>query len=190
MRSLFFISLPFFFLSCKHQPQFFRSLTTQQTGISFNNQITEKPGLSVLNYEYIYNGGGVGIGDFNNDSLPDIFFSGNMVSCKLYLNKGNMRFADVTDAAGAGGEGKWCKGVSVVDINNDGLMDIYISAGALPSATSKKNILYINEGVDKTSGFRTLKMKRKSMAWTIAPTHRWRPFLIMIMTAISMFTSL
>jgi hypothetical protein len=146
--------------------------------------------LSVLNYEYIYNGGGVGIGDFNNDSLPDIFFSGNMVSCKLYLNKGNMRFADVTDAAGAGGEGKWCKGVSVVDINNDGLMDIYISAGALPSATSKKNILYINEGVDKTSGIPHFKDEAKEYGLDDSSNTQMAAFLIMIMTAISMFTSL
>ena len=78
-----------------------------------------------INLINIYNGGGVGIGDFNNDGLQDIYFTGNMVSNKLYLNKGEMRFEDVTDRAGVGGNGKWCRGVAVVDINNDGWLDMY-----------------------------------------------------------------
>ncbi len=126
----------------------FEILSSEKTGIHFANTIKETPYFNVLNYEYIYNGGGVGIGDFNNDSLPDIYFTGNLVSNKLYINKGNLTFEDVTDAAHVDGMGKWSKGVSVVDINNDGLDDIYVSAGVADSSILRRNILYINQGVD------------------------------------------
>ena len=106
----------------------FKLLPATQTGITFNNYLTESDSLNILNQANIYNGGGIGIGDFNNDGLVDMYFAGNMVSNKLYLNKGNLQFADVTDAAGVGGNGHWCTGVSVVDINGDGLLDIYVSA--------------------------------------------------------------
>jgi hypothetical protein len=97
----------------------------------------------------MYNGGGVGIGDFNNDGLPDIFFGGNRVPSRLYLNKGNFRFEDVTDKAGAAGLGRWARGVSVVDINNDGLPDIYICNTIYRDSLQRRNILYVNQGMDK-----------------------------------------
>jgi len=97
----------------------------------------------------MYNGGGVGIGDFNNDGLPDIYFTGNQVPCKLYLNKGNFKFEDVTDIAKVNGEGRWCRGVSVVDINNDGLLDIYVCATLSPDPKKRQNLLYINQGLNK-----------------------------------------
>jgi ASPIC and UnbV/FG-GAP-like repeat len=97
----------------------------------------------------IYNGGGVGIGDFNNDGLPDIYFTGNTVSNKLYLNKGNYKFEDITEQAGVTGEGKWCRGVSVIDINNDGWPDIYVCATIKSNPEQRRNLLYINQGVDK-----------------------------------------
>ncbi len=106
--------------------------------------------------ENIYNGGGVGVGDFNRDGLPDIYFTGNMVSNKLYLNKGGLKFDDITDEAGVAGEGKWARGVSVVDINNDGWPDIYISETFLKDSTKRENILYINQGLDK-NGIPTFK---------------------------------
>ncbi|HEY2581359.1 MAG TPA: VCBS repeat-containing protein, partial [Mucilaginibacter sp.] len=102
--------------------------------------------LDVVN---IYNGGGVGIGDFNNDGLPDIFFTGNMVPSRLYLNKGNFEFEDITDKAGVGGIGRWSRGVAIVDINNDGLPDIYVCNTLLKDSLKRRNYLYINQGVDK-----------------------------------------
>ena len=102
-----------------------------------------------MNVVNIYNGGGVGIGDFNNDGLQDVYLTGNMVSSKLYLNKGDFKFEDITDEAGAGGAGRWARGVAVTDINNDGLMDIYICNTIYTDSLKRRNILYINQGIDK-----------------------------------------
>ena len=136
---LVFITISIFFLAaCKQKKVLFREVNPDKSGIHFNNEIKEDGELNVLYYEYIYNGGGVGIGDFNNDSLPDIYFTGNRVPNKLYINRGNMKFDEVTDAAGVNGNGKWCKGASIVDINNDGLEDIYVSAAVLLPATERK----------------------------------------------------
>ena len=97
-----------------------RSLLLIRVLLSIIN-IAENDSINPLDVVNIYNGGGVGIGDFNNDGLQDIYFTGNMVSCKLYLNKGNFQFEDITDKAGVEGLGRWARGVSVIDINNDGL---------------------------------------------------------------------
>ncbi|MEO5681686.1 MAG: VCBS repeat-containing protein [Chitinophagaceae bacterium] len=101
-----------------------------------------------MNVVNIYNGGGVGIGDFNADGLSDIYFTGNMVASKLYLNKGNLAFEDITDRAGVEGLGRWARGVSIVDINNDNLMDIYICNTIYKDSLRRRNILYVNQGVD------------------------------------------
>ena len=124
----------------------FIKLSSSNTGISFSNTITENDSVNILNYYYCYNGGGVGIADFNNDGLQDVFFTGNMVSSKLYLNKGNMKFDDVTATAGVTTH-DWIMGVSVVDINNDGWMDIYLNvAGPGGRKSRHHNLLYINQG--------------------------------------------
>src|SRR3982751_5250274 len=103
--------------SCKKGPLY--TLTdSSKTGITFNNKIVETDSLNPIDVTNFYNGGGVGIGDFNNDGLQDIYFTGNMVSNKLYLNKGKLQFEDITKSAGVSGNGKWCKGVAVIDINN------------------------------------------------------------------------
>ena len=139
--------------SCKSKdPVLFKQIPSSESGITFNNAIRENEMLNMINYQYLYNGGGVGIGDFNNDSLPDIYFTASLQSNKLYLNRGNMKFEDVTTKAGIGGEKKWCRGVSVVDINNDGLLDMYIAAAAWQSPELKKDILYVNQGVDPSNG--------------------------------------
>ena len=149
ISGIFLSSLLFICLSCKQHKTLFETISSDQSGIHFKNEIKETDSLNVLKVSNIYNGGGVGIGDFNQDGLPDIYFTGNLVPNKLYLNKGDFKFEDITAASGADGEGKWCRGVTVVDINNDGWPDIYVSATINPSGERRKNILYINQGLDK-----------------------------------------
>lgn len=142
------IALCLLFIACKRQPgTLFTEINPTESGIDFNNEITENAMLSVLNYEYIYNGGGVGTGDFNNDGLPDIFFSGNMVSCRLYLNRGDFHFEDITKPSGVESSNRWCKGVSVVDINHDGWLDIYVCVAVASDSNARRNLLYINRGL-------------------------------------------
>jgi enediyne biosynthesis protein E4 len=120
-------------------------LPSTQTGVPFKNTIVEDDSLNMFVNEYTYMGGGVGIGDFNNDGLQDVFFAGNQVSSKLYLNKGAMHFEDVTEKAGLTTTA-WCTGVSVVDINNDGWPDIYVSvSGSRGDSSKRKNLLFINQ---------------------------------------------
>src|ERR1044071_3335912 len=134
---------------CKKKQTLFTLLSPQRTGIYFSNTIHENDSINILDLENIYNGGGVGIADFNNDGLMDIYFTGNDVPNKLYINKGDFHFDDVTQASGAGGEGRWCRGVSVVDINNDGLQDLYVCASLMKDSKRRENLLYINTGFDK-----------------------------------------
>ncbi|HUS01328.1 MAG TPA: VCBS repeat-containing protein, partial [Chitinophagaceae bacterium] len=111
--------------------------------------IVENDTLNPIDVTNIYNGGGVGIGDFNNDGLQDIYFTGNKVSSQLYLNKGKLTFQDITKEAGVGGEGKWCRGVAVVDINNDGWQDMYVCVSMEKDPDKRQNLFYINQGNDK-----------------------------------------
>jgi hypothetical protein len=145
---LLFIVLPWL-TACHHTNTLFQSIPSSRSGITFSNKITENDSINPLDVVNIYNGGGVGIGDFNNDGLQDIFFSGNMVPCRLYLNKGNFHFEDITEKAGVDGLGRWARGVSIIDINNDGLPDIYICNTIYKDSLRRRNILYVNQGVDK-----------------------------------------
>jgi len=147
--SISFLIFIFLFGSCKSKITLFKELPSSQTGIHFNNKILENDTLNPIDVTNIYNGGGVGIGDFNNDGLQDIYFAGNLVSNKLYLNKGKLKFEDITKEAGVDGEGRWCKGVSVVDINNDGWMDIYVCVTMNKDPEKRRNLLYVNQGLDK-----------------------------------------
>jgi hypothetical protein len=135
-------------VSCQNKRPLFVPVPSSETGIHFNNTIIENDSINPSDMINVYNGGGVGIGDFNKDGLPDLYFTGNLVSNKLYLNKGDFRFEDVTAAAGVDGAGKWCKGVAVVDINNDGWPDIYVCASIYSDPERRKNLLYINQGND------------------------------------------
>ena len=135
--------------SCSNRQTLFKKLGASHTGIEFNNKIIENDSINPIDLTNIYNGGGIGVGDFNNDGLQDLYFTGNLVPNKLYLNKGDLQFKDVTKEAAAEGEGKWSRGVAVVDINNDGLLDLYICATILKDPEKRKNILYVNQGVDK-----------------------------------------
>jgi enediyne biosynthesis protein E4 len=132
---------------CKSKDEsLFTALSASQTGIHFENTIADTDSLNILDYLYYYNGGGVAIGDFNNDGLPDIYFVSNQGSDKLYLNKGNFQFEDITAKAGVGGTGNWKTGVTLVDINGDGLLDIYVSEVGNYKNFHGRNELFINNG--------------------------------------------
>lgn len=124
----------------------FQKISAKDSGINFENKITENDSVNILSYEYLYNGGGVGIGDFNNDNLPDIFFTGNQTESKIYINNGNLNFNDITNNSGIYTNGKWCTGVSIMDINQDGYDDIYLSVGGMGNKSMFPNLLYINNG--------------------------------------------
>ncbi|MDB5022363.1 MAG: RNA-binding protein [Mucilaginibacter sp.] len=148
VRYLLYLLIPVLFFSCK-KATLFEQIPSSYSGINFNNKIIENDTINPLDKLNIYNGGGVGVGDFNNDGLQDIYFAGNAVSNKLYLNKGDLKFNDVTTEAGVGGKGGWGRGVAVVDINNDGLLDIYVCNTLLNDSAKRLNLLYVNQGVDK-----------------------------------------
>lgn len=137
-----------FLMSCRHKT-LFQKVSSSHSGIRFRNDIPENDSVNILDQSNVFNGGGVGIADFNNDGLPDIYFTGNAVPNKLYLNKGNLQFEDITSKARVDGEGKWSRGVSIVDINNDGLPDVYISCTFSKDSLKRENILYINQGLNK-----------------------------------------
>ncbi len=126
----------------------FHLLPIRQTGITFRNVIPEDKYFNIISYEYIYNGGGIGIGDFNNDGFQDIFFAGNLVNNKLYLNLGDLKFRDISVEAKIEAKGIWCTGVSVVDINSDGWQDIYVCTDKLGGQKKYHNMLFINQGLD------------------------------------------
>src|SRR5687768_12818073 len=112
------------------EPAVFKKIPSSKSGITFNNSVDEN--FSKNNFDsfaYVYNGAGVAIGDINNDGLQDIYFTGNEVSNKLYLNLGGMKFKDITETSGVDGGKGWDNGVTIVDINNDGLLDIYVCRG-------------------------------------------------------------
>lgn len=142
-----FAVIYFFTVSFSAQAPLFERLDKNHTGITFNNKITEDKEKNILLYANYYGGAGVGIGDFNNDGLQDIFFAGNLVPDKLYLNQGDFTFKAITKKAGFIDDGGWSTGVTVADINNDGLQDIYISRELYDDRPKlRKNLLYINQG--------------------------------------------
>jgi hypothetical protein len=143
---LLFISI-FLFASCgKDNKKLFTLLDKSDTGIGFRNMLVEGDDLNVMNYSYFYNGSGVSVGDINNDGLPDLFFTGNMVKNKLYLNKGNFKFEDITLKSGVSLLEGWCTGATMVDINGDGFLDIYVSRSADINPERRKNLFFINNG--------------------------------------------
>ena len=106
----------------------FEQLPASSTGIDFSNDLSSDPDMNIIEYLYYYNGGGVGIADINNDGLEDLFFAGNEVSDRLYLNKGDFKFEDITKSAGIIQDSTWSTGVTFADVNLDGFEDIYVSA--------------------------------------------------------------
>ena len=149
---LFFI-ISFFLANCQSSeqsthneaPALLRLLSAENTGVDFNNEIIENDTFNMVDYMYVYNGGGVTIADINRDDLPDIYFTGNMVNDRLYLNKGNLQFEDITKKSGIRNHG-WSTGVTAVDINHDGWMDFYVCQSGNNPAKKRKNHLWINNG--------------------------------------------
>jgi len=127
----------------------FEILDSSKTGLQFANRLTPTASLNMFKYMYFYNGGGVGAGDFNNDGLTDIFFSSNQGANTLYLNRGNLRFEDVTGKAGIPNDGGWSTGVSIIDINNDGWLDIYVCRVGEFQSLHTGNILLVCKGLNK-----------------------------------------
>lgn len=126
----------------------FTKLPESSTGISFRNLLKETdPDFNIMLYPYFYNGGGVAVGDINNDGLPDICFTGNMVKNRLFLNKGNFQFENITEKSGIAAKEGWCTGVTMADVNGDGLLDIYICRSGLPGVAYRRNLLFINNGI-------------------------------------------
>ena len=148
-----FILILFLFFSCKDRQQVdvpetvFTLVSNEHTGVKFSNDLRETEEQNILRNPYYYNGGGVAIGDINNDGLPDIYFTGNMTGDELYLNKGNLQFQNITRTAGIISANLWTTGVTFTDINNDGWLDIYVCRSGLRNF--RNNLLYINKGNGK-----------------------------------------
>ncbi|MDC7994255.1 CRTAC1 family protein [Altibacter sp. HG106] len=144
-------------LSCNHNseesqpstaetPSLFTKLSAEDSGLDFTNTVVNQKDFNIFKYRNFYNGGGVAIGDVNNDGLADIYLTANMGENKLFLNKGNMTFEDITATAGVAGNKPWSTGVTMVDINNDGLLDIYVSNAGNMEGNNHDNDLYMNNG--------------------------------------------
>lgn len=128
------------------QNKLFETLSPKKTGITFKNTLTESPSANVLTYEYFYNGGGVAVGDINNDGLEDIYFTGNMKPNALYLNQGNFKFKEIAAAAGVDCRTGWKTGVTMADVNGDGKLDLYICFSGKGDPEKRRNKLFINNG--------------------------------------------
>ncbi len=145
MKYFFLTIIAVSLISCSPKTRF-KLLDPDRTGITFSNRISDSDSLNVMNFEYIYNGAGVGIADLNNDGLQDIIFTANQVSPRVYLNKGDFKFEDITDDFVALDDGQWYSGVTFADINDDGWLDIYLTCTAYNQAELRRNRFYICQG--------------------------------------------
>ena len=157
--------------SCRraHAPRLFELLPPEQTGVTFVNRLPEDTGFNILKYLYYYDGGGVAVGDINNDGLPDLYFTSNLGPNRLYLNKGNYQFEDITQRAGVADAEGWKTGVTMADVNGDGYIDIYVCAVDYLTMHGH-NVLYINNG-DGTFTDRTEQYGRCTRSAPGARTH-------------------
>ena len=147
MYPLIALSAIYILVGCQSQPTLFEEMSANKTGIEFRNDLIYTDSLTVLDFEYMYNGAGVAVGDVNNDGLQDLYFTANMSSNRLYINQGGWKFKDVTDDANLATSG-WSNGAAMVDLNQDGHLDIYVSRGGPrgTEARERANLLYINNG--------------------------------------------
>src|SRR6478736_3989263 len=147
LASIISIIVPLLLLNgCDQEKKLFKKLSLTDSGILFENKVTPTEDFNIIDYLYFYNGGGVASVDINGDGLPDLFFSGNQVKNRLYLNKGNLKFEDITEQAGVAGNSTWNTGAVMGDINGDGLLDIYVCAVVGLKNLKGHNELYINNG--------------------------------------------
>ena len=146
MRYSSLILLPFYLVSCNNIDSRFEKKLSDHTGISFQNTLSYTEDFNPYTYRNFFNGGGVALGDINNDGLIDIYFTGNIVDNALYLNKGNWEFDDITDFAGVSCKDNWSTGATFVDINQDGLLDLYVTKSGKPGGENRHNELFINNG--------------------------------------------
>ncbi len=152
MRKNLLISvlLLFIYSSCEKKANtLFVLKSGKTTNITFNNRIVETDTFNILTEDYIFNGGGVAIADFDNDNRNDILFTGNQVSNQLYLNKGDFKFENISAVSGIEAKQKWSTGASIVDINLDGKMDVYICVAMANSDEERRNMLFVNQGINK-----------------------------------------
>lgn len=163
-----FLVISLLLTGCQSNEPLFESLAPEQTGVTFANALTETEQTNILAYEYFYNGGGVATGDFNNDGRIDLFFTGNQVPNKLYLNQTapgetKLKFEDITAQAGiAGRSSSWKTGVAVADVNADGWLDLYVCYSGNGSPESRRNQLFINNGIRKKDGFPSFTEKAEA----------------------------
>jgi len=151
LRFLNLLFLLFFLISCKNsENKLFEFLSYNETNIKFSNRLIESDSINIIDYEYFYNGAGVALADLNKDGLLDIFFTGNQVDNQLYLNKGGLTFENVTKESKVSKPNPliWSSGVNIIDINRDGLLDIYINNTLRKNKDLRKNLLYINQGIN------------------------------------------
>ena len=136
------------FFSCQQvdESKMFSLMPSNKTGITFKPILKETEEFNILTYGYIYNGGGVSVGDLNNDGLPDLYFTASMVGSRLYINKGNFKFEEIAEKAGVFAEGLWNTGTTMADVNGDGYLDIYVCRSAAKDDFKRKNLLFINNG--------------------------------------------
>ncbi|WP_266363982.1 VCBS repeat-containing protein [Tellurirhabdus rosea] len=144
LRRLALAGLVCLMAGCREPDTLFEKMSASKTNVRFANYLEESPDFNVLKYGYFYNGGGIGAGDFNNDGRIDLYFSGNLSANRLYLNQGDFTFEDITEKAGVAAADGWNTGVSVVDINADGWLDIYVCRSAAQNPKLRRNLLFIN----------------------------------------------
>ncbi len=178
----YLLVLAILFSGCQNtQPKRFTELTVSQTGINFKNTLSESLELNILNYLYFYNGAGVAAADFNNDGLVDLYFTANQEADQLYLNQGSFQFKNVTEEAKINNVGNWTTGVTHVDINHDGLLDIYICKIGNYRNIKGKNLLYISQGINE-EGVPIFKEDAASYGLDFSGFSTQAAFLIMIWT--------
>ena len=146
VHHFFILLISLLFFACGGDSQRFQSLRSRDTGIDFINKLSPTADLNILSYLYYYNGAGVSAGDFNGDGLPDLYFVGNQSSDRLYLNKGDLKFQEVTNKCGISNEEGWSFGVTHVDVNSDGLLDIYVCKVGNYRSIEGQNLLFVNQG--------------------------------------------